>query len=88
MRNFSFDSTVIDDLRTWLKNNPQLVKKVFELLSDINKDPFQGIGKPEALKYDFKGCWSRRISQEHRLIYEVSTNGDIKVLSVHGHYDQ
>lgn len=88
MRNFSFDSIVIDDLKTWLKNNPSLVKKIFELLSDIDKDPFQGIGKPEALKYDLKGCWSRRISQEHRLVYEVSTNGDIKVLSVHGHYEQ
>lgn len=88
MRNFNFDSSVIDDFKKWMKNNPQLVKKVFELLSDIDTDPFNGIGKPEALKYDFKGCWSRRISHKHRLIYEVSENGDIKILSVHGHYDQ
>lgn len=71
-----------------MKNNPQLVKKVFELLSDIDNDPFHGIGKLKALKYDFKGCWSRRITDEHRLIDEVSQNGDIKILSVHGHYNQ
>ncbi len=87
MRNFNFDSSVIDDLKKWMKNNPQLVKKVIELLSDIDNDPFHGIGKPEALKYDFKGCWGR-ITDEHRLIYEVSPNGAIKILSVHGHYNQ
>ena len=78
----------MEDLRKWLRDNPQLVKKVFELLRDIDSHPFEGIGKPEGLKYDLKGCWSRRISQEHRLIYEVAANGDIKVLSVHGHYNQ
>ncbi len=88
MRTFSFDSTVVADLKKWVKNSPQLVKKVFELLSDIDNNPFHGIGKPEALKYDLKGCWSRRISDEHRMVYEVSANGDIKVISVHGHYSQ
>ncbi len=88
MRNFNFDASVINDLKQWIKNNPQLVKKVLELLNDIDNDPFRGIGKPEALKYDFKGCWSRRITDEHRLIYEVYQNGDIKILSVHGHYNQ
>jgi len=45
--------------------------RIKELLQDIRKNPFQGIGKPEALKYDLKGCWSRRITGEHRLVYKV-----------------
>ena len=85
MRNFNFDSSVIDDLKKWLKNNPQIVKKVFELLSDIDNDPLHGIGKPEALKYDFKGCWSRRITEEHRLIYAVEEN-KIVIYSCYSHY--
>lgn len=88
MRHFIFETSVINDLKKWTRNNSHLVKKVFELLADINNNPFDGIGKPEPLKYDFKGCWSRRINNEHRLIYEVSPIGDIKILSVHGHYEQ
>lgn len=85
MRNFIFSSSVVQDLKQWSKNNPQLVKRVFELLNDIDKDPFHGIGKPEPLKHDLKGCWSRRINDEHRLVYEVH-NADINIVSVHGHY--
>lgn len=62
-----FESSVIDDLKEWSKVNPKLVKKVFELIGDIKVSPFIGLGKPEALKYQLKGCWSRRITDEHRL---------------------
>lgn len=55
------DLSVVEDLKAWAKNEPELVKKVFELISDIHKTPFEGLGKPEALKYQYKGYWSRRI---------------------------
>ncbi len=87
MKEIVFDVSVIEDLRKWSKDNPKLVKKVFELLSDIQNDPFTGIGKPEPLKHEWKGYWSRRISDEHRLIYQVTSNTAIKILSVHGHYE-
>ncbi|MEJ7679594.1 MAG: Txe/YoeB family addiction module toxin [Segetibacter sp.] len=50
----------------------ETLKKIFQLIKAIRKNPFEGLGKPEALKYGFKGYWSRRINEEHRLIYEVT----------------
>ncbi|MCF2489277.1 Txe/YoeB family addiction module toxin [Dyadobacter sp. CY347] len=88
MSRITFDTIAIEDLTQWSKSEPRLVKKVFELITDIQKHPFEGIGKPEGLKHQYKGCWSRRITDEHRLIYKVLSEGDIFVLSVHGHYDQ
>ena len=87
MKEIIFDFSVIDDLKEWSRHNPKLVKKFFELLTDIEKNPFTGIGKPEPLKHQLKGCWSRRISDEHRLIYEVVSDTTIKIISVHGHYE-
>lgn len=79
--------SVVEDLGAWAKNEPKLVKRVFELISDIHKHPFEGIGKPEALKYQYKGCWSRRITEEHRLVYEVLADRDINIISIYGHYE-
>ncbi|HEX5150020.1 MAG TPA: Txe/YoeB family addiction module toxin [Parafilimonas sp.] len=87
MSNIIFDITVVQDLKDWSKNEPKLVKKFFDLLADIHKTPFEGLGKPEALKHQYKGLWSRRITDEHRLIYQVLSNGDISIISVHGHYE-
>lgn len=88
MKNTIFDPTAFEDLAQWARTDPKLVKKVFELIADVHKRPFEGLGKPEGLKHQFKGCWSRRITDEHRLIYKVLASGEILVLSVHGHYDQ
>ena len=87
MKNVIFEASVIEEIKNFSKDSPKLVKKIFELIADIQDTPFTGIGKPEPLKYQFKGCWSRRINDEHRLIYEISTDGIIKILSVHGHYE-
>lgn len=75
-----------EDLAYWKKvNNVIVLKKIRKLLEVIIETPFEGIGKPELLKYNLAGCWSRRIDREHRLIYEV--NDDlITVLSMKGHY--
>jgi toxin YoeB len=88
MSNTIIDPLAIEDLTKWSKVEPRLVKKVFELISDIHKHPFDGLGKPEGLKHQLKGCWSRRITDEHRLIYKVLSSGDIYIMSVHGHYEQ
>ena len=63
-----------------------IMKKILKLIEDIEKHPFEGIGKPEALKYDLSGFWSRRINREHRLVYKVTDTGIIKIYSLKGHY--
>jgi toxin YoeB len=65
--------------------NKALLKKMLVLLEEISEHPFTGTGKPEALKHDLAGKWSRRINQEHRLIYEVKDN-EIKIVALKGHY--
>ncbi len=67
-------------------SEPKLVKKIFDLISAIQKNPFEGIGKPEALKHDYQGYWSRRITDKHRLLYQV-TDEEIVIIRCKGHYD-
>lgn len=62
-----------------------ILKKIRQLIESIQKSPFEGIGKPEPLRYELAGCWSRRINKEHRLVYEVSKS-KIFILSTQGHY--
>ena len=64
----------------------KLAYKVWDLVLDILKTPFSGIGKPEALKGDMSGYWSRRINQKHRLIYKVAAT-TVFLVSCYGHYD-
>jgi toxin YoeB len=66
--------------------NKAVLKKIFVLLNELTEHPFEGTGKPEALKYNLTGYWSRRISQEHRLVYEV-LNDTILLHSAKGHYE-
>lgn len=66
------------------------MKKITALLIDINLHPYEGLGKPEALKYNLSGVWSRRITQEHRLIYQITDENKIEILnimSLKGHYE-
>jgi toxin YoeB len=60
-----------NDLRHWIERDPKAALRVIDLMAAILTDPFVGIGKPEPLRFDLAGCWSRRINQEHRLIYRV-----------------
>jgi toxin YoeB len=59
------------DLRYWFETDRKMALRAFELIEQILRDPFTGIGKPEPLKYLLAGCWSRRLTQEHRLVYRV-----------------
>jgi len=76
------------DIKFWLKSgNKKIQAKITQLINAIQKDPFSGIGKPEALKYELNGKWSRRIDEEHRLIYEMPEDQSIiKIHSLKGHY--
>lgn len=81
-----FSPKAQQDLKHWkLSGNVKIQRKISELLNVISLTPFTGIGKPEALKPDYSGCWSRRINEEHRLIYEVEDK-IINVLSLKDHY--
>jgi toxin YoeB len=67
--------------------NPIILKKIRKLLASIHDSPYSGIGKPEPLKHNLTGLWSRRINQEHRLVYEVLEDKNvILVHSLKGHY--
>lgn len=80
-----------EDFQYWMENDIDSALKIKELLKSIRQDPFRGIGKPEPLKYDLKGYWSRRINGEHRLVYKIAgTKGvDQKciILQCRFHYD-
>ncbi|MDR0437981.1 MAG: Txe/YoeB family addiction module toxin [Bacteroidales bacterium] len=81
-----YQKQALEDLDFWkLSGNKQIQKKITELLNDIVQHPFTGIGKPEPLKHELQGCWSRRITNEHRLIYEIFDE-NIHILSMRGHY--
>lgn len=73
------------DLNLWKEQNKRIVEKIQKLLKAIAKDPFKGIGKPEPLKYQLSGCWSRRINKEHRLVYRVQ-NEELQLISCRYHY--
>jgi toxin YoeB len=85
MRQIQFSPDAINDLKLFKSSNQNLAFRIFELITDIQSTPFQGIGKPEPLKSNFSGFWSRRINDEHRLIYKV-TNELMIIHSCYGHY--
>jgi len=74
-----------EDLRFWVKTERSTAVRVLDLVEAVMRDPFQGLGKPEPLRYVLAGCWSRRISQEHRLVYRV-TDEAIDFLQARYHY--
>lgn len=73
------------DLRYWMNTDRKAAIRAFELIEAVLRDPLTGIGKPEPLKYVLTGCWSRRITQEHRLVYRVAA-GRIDFLQARYHY--
>ena len=85
MRQLLLDPNALEDLQWWVRQDRRTALKILELLEETCRDPFAGKGKPEALKHQLAGCWSRRISQEHRLVYEV-TDETVRVLACRYHY--
>lgn len=86
MRDICFTPLAFEQYNDWAIENKKIQQKISKLITECTKTPFEGIGKPEALKYEFKGCWSRRITDEHRLIYRV-TDEIITVLHCKTHYE-
>lgn len=84
---FVFTSHGWEDYRHWQDHDRATLKRVNRLLDDIARDPFEGIGKPEQLRHALAGAWSRRIDEEHRLVYLVDSD-DIVVLQARYHYQR
>ncbi len=74
-----------DDFTYWVNHDRKIAKRIIRLIKEIERDPFDGIGKPEPLKHAFSGFWSRRITDEHRLVYRVSES-IIQVAQARYHY--
>ena len=75
-----------EDYLYWQKTDKKILARINKLIKDISRQPYDGIGKPEALRHKYRGFWSRRINQEHRLIYQVRDN-EIRIVKCRFHYD-
>ena len=80
-----FENQGWDDYTSRIKTGRKMLARVNKLIEDIRRDPFTGIGKPEPLKYHLPGAWSRRIDEEHRLVYVV-TDKEIIIITARYHY--
>ncbi|MCB1093170.1 MAG: Txe/YoeB family addiction module toxin [Verrucomicrobiae bacterium] len=81
-----FSEQAWEDYQFWLATDKAVLRRVNQLIRDTARDPFQGIGKPEPLRHSLKGYWSRRITEEHRLVYRV--DGDVLLLAqLRYHYE-
>lgn len=83
--NLLFTDEAWEEYVYWQETNKSILKKINQLIQDVKRTPFSGLGKPEPLKYSLQGCWSRRIDSEHRLVYELEDNM-IKIISCRFHY--
>ncbi|NJK75914.1 MAG: Txe/YoeB family addiction module toxin [Microcoleus sp. SU_5_6] len=86
MKNITFDPEAFEQFNDWAAQDKKVHRKIITLINDILRQPFAGLGKPEPLKHELSGYWSRRITDEHRLIYAV-TDSEIIILSCRFHYD-
>lgn len=86
MRNLEFDPAAFEDLAWWVQNDRKKALRIIRLIQETQSDPFGGISKPEPLKHELAGCWSKRIDEEHRLVYQVQES-KIRVLACRYHYE-
>jgi len=84
-RKIVFEASAFEDFNEWSSLNKKLHRKIIQLIKDIDRSPFSGLGKPEPLKHDLQGYWSRRIDEEHRLVYKV-TDEAIVIIACRYHY--
>ena len=85
MKKIAFLPDAFNDFHEWALLDKKIYLKIVEIIKDISRQPFSGIGKPEPLKNNLKGLWSRRITQEHRLVYKVMEE-EIVIVSCKFHY--
>jgi toxin YoeB len=82
----TFEDAAWSDYLYWQQTDKAMLRRVNALIRDIQRDPFEGIGKPEPLKFNFSGYWSRRIDEEHRVVYKV-IDDEVILAQLRGHYD-
>jgi toxin YoeB len=83
----TFSKNSWEEYVSWQREDKKILKRINQLIKDIQRAPFQGTGNPEPLKYDLSGFWSRRIIREHRLVYQV-IDQEILIYSCKYHYDK
>jgi toxin YoeB len=85
MKKIAFLPKAFKDFNLWIAEDKKIYEKIVELIKDVERHPFSGIGKPEPLKHELKGLWSRRITDKHRPVYKV-TDEEIVIVSCRFHY--
>ena len=85
-KRIQWDFDAWNDYLYWQQHDKQILKRINQLIRDISRSPFEGVGKPEPLKGNLSGLWSRRIDENHRLVYLVEENS-VLIFSCKGHYD-
>jgi toxin YoeB len=85
VRSVHFDSGAWEDFLCWLASDRKTARRIVRLIAEIQRDPFTGIGKPEPLRGELSGYWSRRIDDQHRLVYRANDE-EIKILMARYHY--
>lgn len=85
MRKIAFLPKAFEDFNGWAIEDRQIHARIIQLIKDIDRQPFTGLGKPEPLKHELKGLWSRRITAEHRLVYKITAD-EITIVSCRFHY--
>ena len=83
--NLVFSDDAWEEYLYWHERDPQMLKRIHQLIKEIMRDPYRGIGKPEPLKHALQGYWSRRITGEHRIVYRVSGH-DVRIAQLRHHY--
>lgn len=81
-----FTENAWEDYQHWINTDKKTLRRINNLIKEIERDPFDGLGKPEALKYNLQGYWSRRITDEHRLVYKVLSDDELLIISLRYYY--
>jgi toxin YoeB len=85
MQNIAFEKRAFQEFTEWASIDKKIHAKIIEIINDVLRTPFTGLGKPEPLKHELQGYWSRRITNEHRLVYKV-TDEEVLIISCKSHY--
>lgn len=87
MKNLEFDGDAFEDLEWWVEHDRRMALRLMKLIREVQRTPYEGTGQPEPLKHELSGCWSRRINQEHRLVYQVvEEENKVRILACRFHY--